>query len=106
MIAVSRNDGTDTPEPLAQSLGDLFTTPVGSRLMRRDYGSDLPNLTDAPMNELLKLRIMAATADAIKKWHPELNLTAVKIDADENGKMNLKINFTKNQTAQLLEFPL
>ena len=33
---------------LRQSITDIFNTRVGTRVMRRDYGSDLPNLIDNP----------------------------------------------------------
>ncbi|MGD7246543.1 GPW/gp25 family protein, partial [Ralstonia pseudosolanacearum] len=35
---------------LAQSIGDILTTPIGSRVMRRDYGSEVPDLIDQPLN--------------------------------------------------------
>jgi hypothetical protein len=47
---------------LRQSINDILTTPIGSRVIRRDYGSDLPTLVDAPMNLSTLTRIYAATA--------------------------------------------
>ena len=38
-------------EPLAhlrQSIGDILSTPIGSRVMRREYGSLVPALIDKP----------------------------------------------------------
>lgn len=35
---------------LAQSVADILTTPIGSRVMRRSYGSLIPSLIDAPIN--------------------------------------------------------
>ncbi|MBD3768115.1 MAG: GPW/gp25 family protein [Gammaproteobacteria bacterium] len=34
---------------LRQSISDILTTRVGTRVMRRDYGSQLPELADNPM---------------------------------------------------------
>ena len=34
---------------LAQSIADVLTTPIGSRVMRREYGSLLPDLIDDPL---------------------------------------------------------
>ncbi len=34
---------------LHQSIADILSTPIGTRVMRRDYGSRLPELIDAPM---------------------------------------------------------
>jgi phage baseplate assembly protein W len=62
---------------LIQSIGDILSTPVGSRVMRRDYGSLLPELVDAPANPLTRLAVFAATAIALAKWEPRLKLTKV-----------------------------
>ena len=35
---------------LRQSIRDILTTRIGTRVMRRDYGSDLPGLIDRPMS--------------------------------------------------------
>jgi hypothetical protein len=64
---------------LAQSIGDILTTPIGTRPMRRDYGSALFELVDQPMNALGRLRIFAAVADALRRWEPRLRLTRVGI---------------------------
>ena len=37
-------------EHLKQSIADILNTPIGSRVMRRDYGSRLFELIDAPIN--------------------------------------------------------
>uniref|UniRef100_UPI0026076D20 ATPase domain-containing protein n=1 Tax=uncultured Sphingobium sp. TaxID=316087 RepID=UPI0026076D20 len=43
---------SDAPVKLASATGvrDILTTPIGSRLMRRDYGSLIPELIDQPAN--------------------------------------------------------
>lgn len=62
-------------EHLAQSIGDVLSTPLGSRLMRRDYGSLLPLLVDQPDNGATRVRIYAATAGALMRWEPRLRIT-------------------------------
>ncbi|NKD46356.1 phage baseplate protein, partial [Haematospirillum jordaniae] len=52
---------------LSQSIRDILTTPVGSRVMRRDYGSRLPSLVDAPVNRSTILELYAATAEALAR---------------------------------------
>lgn len=52
---------------LRQSIKDILTTPVGSRVMRRDYGSRLYQLVDAPMNRQTLMNIYAATAEALAR---------------------------------------
>lgn len=64
---------------LAQSIGDILSTPIGSRVIRRDYGSTLFELIDQPMNGLGRLRLFAAVAEALRRWEPRLRLTRVGI---------------------------
>ncbi|NKD76609.1 phage baseplate protein [Haematospirillum sp. H1815] len=64
---------------LSQSIRDILTTPVGSRVMRRDYGSRLPSLVDAPVNRSTILELYAATAEALARWEPRFKLQHVRI---------------------------
>jgi hypothetical protein len=50
---------------LRQRLTDVLTTPKGTRVMRREYGSDLFELLDGTMNEAWLVRCYAAIAEAI-----------------------------------------
>mgnify|MGYP001011582365 CR=1 FL=1 len=46
-LGMNRSDGltvTDL-EHISQSIGDILRTPVGSRVMRRDYGSLLASMS-------------------------------------------------------------
>jgi len=75
---------------LRQSIRDILTTRIGTRIMRREYGSELPRLVDNPMNDLLKLELFAATADALVRWEPRFRLDRVYIEsASESGKIVL-----------------
>lgn len=80
---IGMNGATGKPlagiEHLEQSVGDILSTPIGSRVGRRDYGSLMPELIDQPMNALGRMRLMAATALAIMRWEPRLKLSAVVI---------------------------
>lgn len=70
---------------LKQSIRDILTTRVGTRLMRRDYGSRLPELVDNPMGEALKVELFAATAEALVKWEPRFRLDAVYLSEATSG---------------------
>ena len=52
-------------EHLRQSVADILRTPLGTRLMRRDYGSRLFDLIDAPVNNVWKSECYAAVAEAL-----------------------------------------
>ena len=63
---MNRNTGRAVAglEHLRQSVADILTTPVGSRVMRRDYGSLVPELIDQPDNETTQVRLFSAVAGA------------------------------------------
>ncbi|WP_118987166.1 GPW/gp25 family protein [Photorhabdus sp. CRCIA-P01] len=82
-----------------QSVSDILLTPVGSRLARRTYGSLLPELIDWPQNAALRLQIMAATYTAISRWEPRINLTAITITTQQDGKMTVNIAGHYQQSA-------
>jgi phage baseplate assembly protein W len=64
---------------LAQSIVDILSTPIGSRVMRRDYGSLLFELIDMPFNAATRALLHAATAIALGRWEPRLLLRRVLI---------------------------
>ncbi|QOD38719.1 GPW/gp25 family protein [Candidatus Wolbachia massiliensis] len=76
-------------EHLKQSIIDILTTPIGSRIMRRDYGSRLFELVDKPVNRDFELEIYAATAEALGKWEKRFRLEKVKITEVKEGKVTI-----------------
>ncbi|MCG2663360.1 GPW/gp25 family protein [Brevundimonas sp.] len=76
---------------LAQSLRDIVTTPVGSRVMRRDYGSTVPALLDGPMNQSLIADIIASVAEAVTAWEPRVRLKRVLVDAASPGGLAMTL---------------
>lgn len=70
---------------LRQSIHDILTTPLGTRLMRREYGSLLPFLIDAPANDATRLRLMAATATALIRWEPRIKVSKVSLSLIADG---------------------
>ncbi|WP_395463639.1 GPW/gp25 family protein [Wolbachia endosymbiont of Cantharis cryptica] len=79
-------------EHLKQSIVDILTTPVGSRVMRRNYGSRLFELLDKPVNRDFTLEIYAATAEALEKWEKRFKLEKVKITEVKEGKVTISLN--------------
>lgn len=65
-------------EHLQQSIADILCTLIGSRVMRRDYGSRLFELLDKPLNPSTILQWTAAVADALGRWEPRFKLQQVK----------------------------
>ena len=97
---MNRNTGfgiSDT-EHISQSMRDILLTPVGSRVMRREYGSLLSALIDMPQNPALRLQIMVACYSAIQKWEPRIRLTAINFETGDAGETYVDITGMRTDT--------
>jgi Phage baseplate assembly protein W len=74
-------------EHLRQSIEDILTTPVGSRVLLRDYGSLLFSLVDNPQDDSARVRIIQAAATAIIQWEPRITLRKVVVSFVEEGRI-------------------
>lgn len=88
---------------LRQSLRDLLTTPIGTRVMRRDYGSRIPELIDAPMNAGVLADLVATTAEAIRKFEPRIVLKRVVVRSIEAGRLTIDLFVAVNGRALKLD---
>ena len=91
---MNRFDGRALNESqhISQSIQDILTTPLGSRVMRRDYGSAIFELIDQPQSAAVKLQIMAAAVIALTRWEPRIRITEIEVIAgDLNGKMQFNL---------------
>lgn len=93
MAGMSNIEGTAIggQDHLVQSIRDILTTPVGSRVMRRDYGSRLFALIDRPMAAGFRAEITAAVAEALDRWEPRFKLTKVSVAAARPGHLELDL---------------
>lgn len=78
-------------EHLRQSIVDILTTPIGSRVMRREYGSRLFELIDAPTNRETLVDIYAAVAEALNQWEDRLQLEQIDITSAIKGQLVLTL---------------
>ena len=89
------NRDTGKPEEfldhLRQSVKDILTTPLGTRVHRRDYGSTLPSLVDRPMNAELTANLIAGIAAAMNKWEPRVRVERVGIVEAGAGWLTLDL---------------
>lgn len=98
MIGLNHTTGRtlEGAQHLNQSIARLLSTPLGSRIARRDYGSELFELVDAPSNAGTRLRLFAAVATALMRWEPRLRLERVgfSLDAAAPGTLVIEIEGT------------
>lgn len=88
-------------EHIWQSCRDILTTPVGTRIERREYGSLLPELIDHPHNAPNNLRLMAATVGALARWEPRISIRKINIYlGNEQGTTMLDMDAVRTDDAQ------
>lgn len=115
MAYINRDTGAGNtgllPEIL-QNLQVILTTPVGSRVMRREFGSDLYKLVDTPGDRHSLTAIYAATHAAIARWEPRCRANRIEVTAlandfeDGNLKLRLFIEVLSTQETAELDISL
>lgn len=90
-ISAATGSALDGMAHLRQSIRDILATPIGSRVMRRRYGSRLFELVDAPVTPALATALIAATAEALDAWEPRYRLTRVQVAAAAAGRVTLDL---------------
>lgn len=76
---------------LKQSIVDILTTPIGSRVMCREYGSRLFQLTDQPINRSFFSKVYAAVAEALERWEPRFKVEKITILSVKEGHIILSL---------------
>ncbi|WP_186113263.1 GPW/gp25 family protein [Burkholderia gladioli] len=85
MIGMDAAAGTELTglDHLYQSIAKILTTPLGTCIQRREFGSELTDLVDAPNNGAVRTRLYAAVATALMKYEPRLVITRVQLTTDD-----------------------
>lgn len=87
-------------EHVSQCIGMILTTPRLTRVMRRLFGSDLPGMIDAPMNDQNRLKLFRAVAEALRPrlvegrqyGEPRFALESVQVvEAEATGRITIRV---------------
>ena len=63
---------------VAQSLQVIYTTSIGSRVMRRTFGAEVPALLGRSIDAGRLLRFQAAMIVAAELWEPRVRIVAIE----------------------------
>ncbi|MEX0738172.1 MAG: GPW/gp25 family protein [Pseudohongiella sp.] len=93
---------------IGQSIGKILNTPLGSRVMRRDFGSVIPALIDQPLTPATVLRLYSAAVVAIQQWEPRVKVGSVNRNIGKSGEFILDISLTRADTGEsdVVQIPL
>jgi phage baseplate assembly protein W len=93
--------GTSTEESediqhIEQSLRQILGTVVGSRVIRRDFGSLLASIVFDPNDVTLDVRLDYIIRRAIETWEPRVIIGPITTDRTEwqDGRLYINIEFT------------
>lgn len=90
---MSRYNGSELTEleHIRQSLEDIATTPIGSRLMRREYGTLLASLMDQPIGQALYLKIYSTLYSAYVRWEDRIEISQISVADLNKGQLILDV---------------
>lgn len=91
----------DGADHIRQSIAKILGTPIGTRVARREFGSMLPELLDQPMNDLLRIRLYAATALAITRQESRVRVARIAlVPGIATGTATIRIEGRRTDTAR------
>lgn len=90
---MSRETGIELTEleHIKQSLEDIATTPIGTHIMRREYGTLLATLMDQPISEALYLKIYSTLYTAYVRWEDRIEISQIQVADLKKGQLILDI---------------
>ncbi len=100
MMGINRHTGRaiSGDAHLMQSIADILSTPKGTRVMRRDYGSNLPDLIDQPINAFTLIDVYQATAEALNLWEPRIVVERVQVLRSSAGFAEIELTYKDAET--------
>jgi len=101
MIGMNASTGASMTllDHIRQSVRDILMTPLGTRIYRRGYGSEIPELIDQPLNGATVMRIYAAVAYRLALWEPRISLSSVSMNRDAAGAVSVVLQGVTNGAA-------
>lgn len=89
MAGMDRHTGRllDGMDHLTQSVGDILTTRLDTRALRRWYGGELMDMVDAPINDGTMADFVFAVADCLGRHEDRVTITAVRFSQAAEGRL-------------------
>lgn len=87
-------------DDVREAIRIILMTSKGERVMQPDFGAGLFDFVFASMNSTNLGRIQRAVEDALVKWEPRVQVTAVSVEPDQSelGKLLINIDYRVRAT--------
>lgn len=82
---------------IEQSIKDILITPLGSRVMRPEYGSLLYTLIDRKIDDSFRAKLTRYVAEAISKWEKRVKLKGVRLNENRDSKLSITLIFENHE---------
>ncbi|HEZ0674919.1 GPW/gp25 family protein [Neisseria meningitidis] len=96
----------DTAAHIRQSVENILFTRIGTRLMREEYGSLLPELIDMPITPALLLQCRTAVVVALARWEPRIDVQTATVAAGQGGSLKISINARIRRNGQAVSYEI
>jgi phage baseplate assembly protein W len=100
-IALSEHE-----DDVREAIRIILMTSKGERVMQPDFGAGLSDFVFTTMNSTNLGRIQRAVEDALVKWEPRAQVTAVSVEPDQTELGRLLINIDYRVRATNTRFNL
>ena len=87
-------------DDVREAIRIILMTAKGERVMQPDFGAGLYDFVFASMSSTTLGRVQRAVEDALVKWEPRVEVTAVSVEPDggEIGKLLINIDYRVRAT--------
>jgi len=87
-------------DDVREAIRIILMTARGERVMQPDFGAGLYDFVFASMSSTTLGRVQRAVEDALVKWEPRVEVTAVSVEPDggEIGKLLINIDYRVRAT--------
>lgn len=81
-----------------KSIERILKTPIGSRVMLPEYGSNLFEIIDKRLDDSTKLDVVRYVYEAIERWEPRVSFVECQASAEDiNGETKMILDLTVNE---------
>lgn len=100
IVGIARASGI---EKINMAIRQILGTKIGSRVIDREFGSDLRGLIFEPIDQLSATRVQLATVEAIQRWEKRVELLNVEISIlrAKEGVIEARVEYQVISTQQV-----
>jgi phage baseplate assembly protein W len=91
---------TNERSEIEQAIIIILSTPIGTRVMRPTFGSQLHELIFAPNNSQTLARARRYVEEALGMWEPRIQVTDVEVhpDTQDSARLMIQIHYEVKAT--------